>query len=105
MGQQEVDDAERAAHSVPSAWRKRSRRVADRSGNQPGRDGRSRPPETGPAANGPLGPRLSLKQEWSIAQSVGKINLWTGVVRSGKTTSSLLRVADLRGKRPRLADH
>ena len=36
-------------------------------------------------------PRLSPKQEASIAQSNGKINLWTGAVRSGKTIASLLR--------------
>jgi PBSX family phage terminase large subunit len=38
-----------------------------------------------------VGPRLSVKQEQSIAQSTAKINLWTGAVRSGKTISSLLR--------------
>jgi len=45
---------------------------------------------TGPTAAGSR-PRLSPKQERSIAQSNGKINLWTGSVRSGKTVSSLLR--------------
>ncbi|GAA0954186.1 PBSX family phage terminase large subunit [Nonomuraea longicatena] len=35
--------------------------------------------------------RLSPKQEKSIAESVARINIWTGAVRSGKTIASLLR--------------
>lgn len=34
---------------------------------------------------------LSPKQAQSIGQSTGKINLWEGAVRSGKTVASLLR--------------
>jgi PBSX family phage terminase large subunit len=45
---------------------------------------------TGPTAPASR-PRLSAKQEASIAQSNAKINLWTGSVRSGKTVASLLR--------------
>ena len=36
-------------------------------------------------------PRLSDKQEISIAHSTARINLWSGAVRSGKTVASLLR--------------
>ena len=36
-------------------------------------------------------PRLSDKQERSIAHSTARINIWSGAVRSGKTISSLLR--------------
>jgi PBSX family phage terminase large subunit len=36
-------------------------------------------------------PRLSEKQERTIAHSSARINLWTGAIRSGKTISSLLR--------------
>lgn len=36
-------------------------------------------------------PRLSPKQELSIAHANAKINLWAGAVRSGKTIASLLR--------------
>jgi PBSX family phage terminase large subunit len=43
------------------------------------------------AQTAPASPGLSAKQEASIAQSNGKINLWTGSVRSGKTVASLLR--------------
>lgn len=36
-------------------------------------------------------PRLSDKQERSIAHSTARINIWSGAVRSGKTIASLLR--------------
>lgn len=42
-------------------------------------------------ADVPAVPRLSPKQAASIAQSTGKINVWDGAVRSGKTVASLLR--------------
>lgn len=36
-------------------------------------------------------PRLSDKQERSIAHATARINIWSGAVRSGKTVASLLR--------------
>jgi PBSX family phage terminase large subunit len=36
-------------------------------------------------------PRLSAKQEMSIAHANARVNIWTGAVRSGKTIASLLR--------------
>lgn len=33
---------------------------------------------------------LSLKQTWSIAMAVARVNLWSGSIRSGKTIASLL---------------
>lgn len=45
--------------------------------------------------------RLSEAQERSIAQSVARINLWDGAVRSGKTVGSLIRWLTYVAKAPR----
>lgn len=46
-------------------------------------------------------PRLSPAQARSIGQSVAKINVWTGSVRSGKTVASLIRWMTYVARAPR----